>query len=993
MAAPKVSMALDGSGAGVRASREQFVGSIDAAFEAQQQEIDANRDVAFELSRLIASTTAGGWDQSVANEAERLALTGLAADYRVYQLDTQRIWRWSGSAWVDTGPSLLAPISAQAARVDERSALLSGLLTSQQTIGVSGPVAGTNSSAGPECVLATAVANDGIARELRLFAGVAASVNVGVYTRSAADVFTRIRVVTVQVLPGLNVIPLDISVSRGQYLGISSLTGGYVTYNTVTNAGYFSGVLSGGSFTSATPSTTLRVEAGFVIDLAPGSQIGDVLTGHQVDQQVIGAAGALADGNNAAFGTYIMAGAALEDGVVDEVELRSRAAATVTIGLWEQRGTTMTRVEVLDRVTLAPAALNTIRIGKPIRRGQCLGYQSPTNGFVTIVSGGVGPYYRNADPAVTAFDVTTPITSAAPQIRAKITRGVLGNWHEVTLGKSDRLLAIGASYLGGYYNQRGKNWLSKVSLFSDYAFESIGLGGASYAHILNDWLRPNKVIPAAGVTIAPHEYGATWVLLMLGGNDAQSPTQGVPFEQHIEDVRQMIESVRALGAQPILSTEWQPFWDKVNPTTHVLYKQIAEQMGVPFIDMIPHTLRMRDGPFYPGFWQGGGDVNHPGVRTNHIIADEAERQLAQILPPPKSALKIFRRRAATAVAHIDDLIARDHFGRAALWREFYLNQVALAPEDEDHYDALGPGGYDQYSVQGSEYLRLRSGGAVLADDYVMIEAVIDATLPQVQRLILSLGDPDVSVWVKDAFASADPADYPADGKSVCRWVAVPGDGLGGYPLAGADLPGKLHGDRVTFLLRKGTAPWSMREPSIRWLGQSGKPARPPRQTRPARGASVLAQTQITAGLTGWTVSGSPVTSADATTQFPAGISRIVTLEPGQALAQVLDYAPDPARDREVEIVITARRNPPVFAPGGDYATAPITQTSFDWTRIYVDLIDASGTYVMTQQVKVGLWWDDLRIRSILPLRAPAMTLRLRAETDIEVAAVTARLVD
>lgn len=57
-----------------------------------------------------AAIGAGGWDQSVTNEAARLALTGLPAEYRVYQLDTEHIWRWTGSAWVDTGES---PISGK----------------------------------------------------------------------------------------------------------------------------------------------------------------------------------------------------------------------------------------------------------------------------------------------------------------------------------------------------------------------------------------------------------------------------------------------------------------------------------------------------------------------------------------------------------------------------------------------------------------------------------------------------------------------------------------------------------------------------------------------------------------------------------------------------------------------------------------------------------------------------------------------------------------
>ena len=57
-----------------------------------------------------AALGAAGWDQSVPDEAARLALTGLPEDWRVYQIAPApgRIWRWTGSAWADTGENPLA---------------------------------------------------------------------------------------------------------------------------------------------------------------------------------------------------------------------------------------------------------------------------------------------------------------------------------------------------------------------------------------------------------------------------------------------------------------------------------------------------------------------------------------------------------------------------------------------------------------------------------------------------------------------------------------------------------------------------------------------------------------------------------------------------------------------------------------------------------------------------------------------------------------------
>lgn len=97
--------------------------TVDVADDADRAE--AARDAA--EAAADASIQAGQWDQEVANAAARLALTGLATNWQVYQLDTEHVWRWDGAAWVDRGASplaLKANLAALVATGFERAALV-----------------------------------------------------------------------------------------------------------------------------------------------------------------------------------------------------------------------------------------------------------------------------------------------------------------------------------------------------------------------------------------------------------------------------------------------------------------------------------------------------------------------------------------------------------------------------------------------------------------------------------------------------------------------------------------------------------------------------------------------------------------------------------------------------------------------------------------------------------------------------------------------------
>lgn len=694
-------------------------------------------------------------------------------------------------------------------------------------------------------------------------------------------------------------------------------------------------------------------------------------------------------GSNASLGTWVLAEELGEDGFLTRFKCYSTVAAPIQVGVFSRVGNENELLRSVDVPLII--GWNSIPICLPGERGNLVGATVSTVGTLKFVSG-TNHWFYFGTLADGKFTDDTLSTGNELQMGFEVTSIVTG--HTVHLGNVDRCVMYGPSYQNAHYNIKGKFPFGKVSPFFDFNFETFSYSGHSLFELLRDRLRVDTVTGYA--PIHPKDMGTTYSFIAEGENSFKD---GISFTTYQENMRQMVETVKSFGSIPVLCSEWRTVYD---PSAHAAHKAISEEMGVHYIDMIPHTLRNFSGTVYGDFTQGPTTVQHPGTRTNSILADSYERFI-ETLPRPANSIKLFRKRDSITVSNIDaDLMFRDNYERAERFKEIHLNQVHLSEATEKYFDELttSAGLYSQNTVTKSEYLLIQDGGSIALGTHALLDVVINSTQKNVERFELTLSDQAVAVYIKDARAGTP---YPADGVSVARWTALTGD-KGVFTLNRADLPGKMHFDKLTFLLYKSSGV-TIKEPGIRWWGEVGKPVYPIPERKPATGAELLRKTKFTPVVggvgditgdksTGWAAVGGTITpSSDTTFQVPYGITHWVNVDATKKFVQTLDYAVDNFNDIEVEIRVSARYFKEKFASSGVYPSgSPINQDTFDYTKVFVDLIDPTGAFTFTQWKKLGPWWNDLVFRAILPMRVNPLDIRVSAKDEIQLAEVSVKRV-
>lgn len=323
------------------------------------------------------------------------------------------------------------------------------------------------------------------------------------------------------------------------------------------------------------------------------------------------------------------------------------------------------------------------------------------------------------------------------QLYAPNSGGGGGDVKTITIASSDKIGILGDSYTESAYAVKGKSYIAKLSLFSDFNFVNFGKSGDIYLGRIYDIRRKQGRYG----TLSYDGYKPKYSMLCCFANDFLkfSPNE------YAECLENAIKTCKGIGSEPIVCTEYHTGFTRATSKIEnwrALMRNIAEKHGCMFWDIATYCdLLYTNTAKYASFWGGA----HPGTRTNAMESDGYEMYLNQFERPMQS-IKVFRLRGS--YSSLDDLMFYSNYERAKLFREI---QVGETPIDANGNvdNCTGHGG----SVVNDEYGKLIQGTAISFTNAALISCVLPALAKDLQSLALSFtASSNVTVYAKRSTA-------------------------------------------------------------------------------------------------------------------------------------------------------------------------------------------------------------------------------------------------
>lgn len=543
---------------------------------------------------------------------------------------------------------------------------------------------------------------------------------------------------------------------------------------------------------------------------------------------------------------------------------------------------------------------------------------------------------------------------------------------KVTLKNIERLNFFGDSYTDGLHSLIGKAWIANLSLFTDWNVENYAKSGDTYQDIHTRITTDAKQFHPI---IGPKEYsGGGYGFLVSYQNDQANniinTTDGLSV--YLDNKGQVANDVKGLGYKPVIMTEHVNTTSKSAMLVPAL-SQLAEENGYDFVDVLSRSINY-EGSRYNKFYYG----THPGVRTN-VVFWWPVLKYVRTLPRPKTAIKIYRKRAGVSVSGINDLLFKDRLERNVKMKEILVSQSAINAGQEKYYDDLNTLSGIGISVQKVyEYLKLINKESVaFTEGYGLVECVVNATAGNVKTFGLSISDTTVAVYVKDWNANA--------------WVQLQKVTNNGETIYGlSNLKNQIQYDKVQLLLYK-SGGFSLTDIYYRWSGTEGKDQSQRKPVVELTTTELLSNTKVDV-LTGWTVTGSLTPFTPTDNSFPTGLTKAVTLTTSNYLTQAVTFSTDVTRSRKVQVKLVSRTNPVIYSSAGTYPTgAAITDDTYDVGQIVLEVKLNTDNVIKFKDI-VGTHWTDNVFEFNLPPDVTTVSFIVKGfDKDIEFVSASVKI--
>ncbi|MGV2935225.1 SGNH/GDSL hydrolase family protein [Providencia sp. AGC89] len=646
----------------------------------------------------------------------------------------------------------------------------------------------------------------------------------------------------------------------------------------------------------------------------------------------------------------------------------------------------------------------------------------------------------------TQFDMWPIVRRLAQRNNAKQLFNQYVNKHQsndnveiISLVNSDKIVVLGDSYTESMHTLKDKSYAANVSMLTDWRIEPCGVSG-------NDCIMMNQRVidntPTFGWGI--RDMGASHVMLMSQTNDARK--RSVSYKYWQNDLQRVIQSILAIGAKPIISTEHP----RIDSFGYASIFNAARNAGADFFDIASNAHHFEFNT-EPKLWSG----THPGTRTNSVIWNGVLNHLNHY-PRPRTSIKLFRARNSADL--LSQLLYDNIAERAEIYKEITLGHSAIHDKDAQYFDDVSALNAKDTSRTryNSEYGNIVKGQPLHAVKYLLAEVVLPAFASDIQSLkvvidasshelyaINRLTQPAFTQTLYKTFISNESnvviGDKYTDSvreftvvgkvgdKIVCSPNRDPKDSSGtltkisgsgaaslsytrveqGFDpnyyshfddkkgvwekvqteLTGEELSKYMQGDKLSLLLVSSST-LTLSDIKFEYIGGDNKPVAVNRQ-HPIGSTELLLNTKFDAALTGWEVTGDITAYRPDQGNPPLGISHVVAIGAGKSISQLFTV-PGLSQGGLLQFRVWCRRKVPLFSSSSDFSTSSITSDSFDFRKLslYVGGISTELNKSTELNQLVGLGWQEV-IFDYYHVGSGAIELKmtLQSSDDIEIAFV------